>query len=116
MINEYADRDIMGQRDHYAKHVQAMTSENLHCKSDIAAELAHRDIRIAELEDNQSWISVEDRLPDFHKSILFTNKKTVFAGAFYSHSHKFISDGNKFHKSDVGYWMPLPEAPKEDKS
>ena len=56
MNNEYADRDIMGQRDHYAKHVQAMTSENLHCKSDIAAELAHRDIRIAEIEKDKSTL------------------------------------------------------------
>ena len=46
----YAERDIEGQGEHYVNHVMAMTSENLHGKSNIAAELAHRDIRIAELE------------------------------------------------------------------
>ena len=45
---EYAEREIMDQK-YYAKHVSAMTSECLHCKSDIAAELAHRDELIEEL-------------------------------------------------------------------
>ena len=31
-------------------HVMAMTAENLHSKSDIAAELAHRDMEIDRLE------------------------------------------------------------------
>lgn len=34
----------------YADHVLAMTAEGLHDKSDIAAELARRDKRIRELE------------------------------------------------------------------
>ena len=49
----YADRDIIeldDQGGHYVKHVMAMTSEKLHSKSDIAAELAFRDSRMAELE------------------------------------------------------------------
>lgn len=45
----YADRDIINQGPHYVAHVSAMTKEGLHSKSDIAAELAHRDIVIAEL-------------------------------------------------------------------
>jgi hypothetical protein len=35
---------------HYATHVSAMTTENLWLKSEIAAELAVRDKRIAELQ------------------------------------------------------------------
>jgi len=36
--------DITG--GYYGRHVQAMTREKLHSKSDIAAELAHRDMII----------------------------------------------------------------------
>lgn len=49
----YAERDICEQDakgGFYFKHVLAMTSEGLHSKSDIAAELAHRDLRIQQLE------------------------------------------------------------------
>jgi len=53
MGNQYADRDIMGLDDkggHYFRHVNAMTAEDLHSKSDIAAELAYRDYQIDQLE------------------------------------------------------------------
>lgn len=50
----YAERDIVDQDlrngGAYMRHVQAMTAEGLHSKSDIAAELAHRDIVIAKLQ------------------------------------------------------------------
>tara|TARA_R110000851_G_C13102500_1_gene568978 strand:+ start:40961 stop:41314 length:354 start_codon:yes stop_codon:yes gene_type:complete len=46
----YATRHIIGQGEFYTRHVMAMTAEGLHDKSSIAAELAHRDQRIAELE------------------------------------------------------------------
>lgn len=42
----YAERDIDDLGDHYAKHVSAMTTERLHSKSAIAAELAFRDCLI----------------------------------------------------------------------
>lgn len=45
----YKERDIQEQGQHYAKHINAMTAEGLHSKSDIAAELAHRDIIIDQL-------------------------------------------------------------------
>ena len=40
--------DEMG--GYYCKHVTAMTRENLHSKSDIAAELGHRDVQIDSLK------------------------------------------------------------------
>ena len=46
----YADRDTIGQGQVYVDHVLAMTRESLHDKSDIAAELAERDIEIATLK------------------------------------------------------------------
>jgi len=51
--NLYAKRDPMDldkKGDHYYKHINHMTREDLHSKSDIACELAYRDIRIEELE------------------------------------------------------------------
>ncbi len=44
------DRDAYSLEPHYSRHVMAMTAEELYAKSDIAAELAFRDKRIAELE------------------------------------------------------------------
>lgn len=52
-MSEYAERDIMELDElggHYCRHVNAMTAEGLHSKSDIAAELGYRDWRIANLE------------------------------------------------------------------
>lgn len=43
----YTERDIENQGQAYIDHITAMTDEGLHSKSDIAAELAHRDIEIA---------------------------------------------------------------------
>ena len=45
-MSEYAKRAVMEIMAHYAKHVQAMTAEGLHEKSDIAAELAWRDAQL----------------------------------------------------------------------
>ena len=45
----YADRDPSKLEPWYSQHVNAMTAEGLHSKSDIAAELAHRDRQIREL-------------------------------------------------------------------
>lgn len=57
---EYAERNIMHPplRDHYTKHLSAMTGEGLHSKADIAAELAYRDARIEELETAGSEVTM----------------------------------------------------------
>lgn len=50
--NLYAERDIDVIDEiggFYSKHVSAMTSESLHSKSAIAAELGYRDMIISEL-------------------------------------------------------------------
>lgn len=51
---QYAERDayeldVAG--NYYCRHVSAMTSEGLHSKGDIAAELGHRDMVIDGLID-----------------------------------------------------------------
>jgi hypothetical protein len=50
MSKLYTERDIIEQGDYYSCHTSAMTSEGLDRKSDIAAELAHRDIQIDQLQ------------------------------------------------------------------
>jgi hypothetical protein len=45
----YAKRDLEELGKHYLNHLDAMTSEQLHSKSDLAAELAARDGIIEEL-------------------------------------------------------------------
>lgn len=49
-MKNYAQRDIENQ-EFYIHHVAAMTEEDLHSKSDIAAELAHRDAKIKRLHE-----------------------------------------------------------------
>lgn len=49
-LYEVGERDLIELGQSYADHVSHMPSERLHGKSDIAAELAFRDNRIAELE------------------------------------------------------------------
>ena len=50
--------------DTYPDHVMAMTVEELHGKSEIAAELAYRDQRIAELEaeNTKLWHNLRDAM------------------------------------------------------
>lgn len=66
----YERRNPIAQCCHYTKHIEAMTSEGLYCKSDIAAELAHRDIIIEDLSSILSRIAEE---------LGFTEKHTSYA-------------------------------------
>jgi hypothetical protein len=47
----YADRAPWKLEPHYSAHVAAMTSEGLHSKADIAAELAFRDKALEEVRE-----------------------------------------------------------------
>ena len=49
-VKLYGHREEGTESDFYMQHVMAMTGEKLHSKAEIAAELAYRDQRIAELE------------------------------------------------------------------
>lgn len=42
-VRRYAARELKALGHRYTAHMQAMTAENVHSKSDIAAELAWRD-------------------------------------------------------------------------
>lgn len=60
------------------------------------------------------WIETKKSTPDFDVDILFYcgEKDGIRKGRFYRHSHRFISNGDKFYRADVTHWMPLPEPPK----
>jgi len=58
MEKQYAKRDaweLDKAGNYYCRHVAAMTAEGLHAKSDIAAELAHRDLEIDRLRKSREW-------------------------------------------------------------
>tara|TARA_R110000744_G_scaffold337928_3_gene443090 strand:- start:305 stop:676 length:372 start_codon:yes stop_codon:yes gene_type:complete len=112
--NQYAERDIEALGNYYMVHIDAMTVESLYSKSSVAAELAFRDKRIAQLETQ--WISVEDRLPGFHEYVLSYHPvmNVTLLGSFIQGSHRFRDVmSNSFYKSDISHWMPLPSPPKE---
>lgn len=63
---QYAERDLMEMDyagNHYCRHVSAMTREGLHSKSDIAAELGWRDMKIAALQ--QKMDAAEKKVEKF---------------------------------------------------
>lgn len=67
VVNLYANRDHKAQGDYFVLHMDRMTGEALHNKSDIAAELAHRDIEIANLQAEiaalKARLEAVERLP-----------------------------------------------------
>ncbi|PPS58852.1 hypothetical protein CRX72_23950 [Pantoea sp. BRM17] len=59
----YGDRDLMAMDisgNHYCRHVDHMTRESLHSKSDIAAELGWRDMQIAALQQKLDAVLAEN--------------------------------------------------------
>ena len=61
-MSEYTERDAQAldrAGGHYSRHSNAMTTEKLDSKSDIAAELAWRDMRIAELEAHRLAVAIQ---------------------------------------------------------
>lgn len=72
----------------------------------------------------QEWISVEERLPDNHRTVLVACKGITVAGAApiavgsYGGGHWFLADAEgtlyltKYMHIVVTHWMPLPELPK----
>ncbi len=68
---EYAERYPEELEPYYAKHVYAMTAENLHSKSDIAAELAYRDKQLKIYMDTllKCRLVIEDFMPNIATSI-----------------------------------------------
>jgi hypothetical protein len=69
-------------------------------------------IKGAILADRQKrWISVEDRLPEILKPVLFVSNDEVWDGALIP--DRWVSS-NGYEFFDVTHWMPLPEPPKTE--
>lgn len=60
-MNLYGPRNHEAQGQTFLDHMNALTSEDLHTKSDIAAELAHRDIEIAQMQTAFEMTSASQR-------------------------------------------------------
>lgn len=63
MKKHYCERDLLEMDragNHYGNHVMALTAEQLHSKSDIAAELGWRDMQIAELKAQRDALAAEN--------------------------------------------------------
>lgn len=61
-VKQYAERDAMALDEagsYYIRHVMAMTSEGLHSKGDIAAELGWRDMQIDALQQQVNALAAE---------------------------------------------------------
>lgn len=106
MSKHYEERDwrsLDEAGDHFRNHVEAMTSEGLDCKSDIAAELGWRDMRIAELEYQlQHTKKYLKNCRDEHRQLkakLTQVTSCPITGLrsgdlFYAYAYPFVSDGD----------------------
>ena len=70
--------------------------------------------RIAELEAQQRWIPVSERLPE--------DGKPVWVCTIWNEQHSgFLIDGvwvglfRDFREGEITHWMPLPELPEVEK-
>jgi hypothetical protein len=68
-------------------------------------------------DDNRTWISVKDELPQEHIDVLVFDKYGTRAVAYYCNEEGEVYwDTNDDELStifeDVLYWMPLPDRPK----
>lgn len=92
-VKQYAERDIIAMDcagNHYCRHISAMTREQLHSKSDIAAELGWRDLKIAELKAQRDALAAEVQ------AIRWACGQVYCKG--YNHGHLNTVDGIEYAK------------------
>jgi hypothetical protein len=106
----YAERDAMKLGQYYSRHVSAMTGEDLHSKSDIAAELAWRDREIdrlkAELDSTRRCLDLEKERKEaaqFAEKIAIEKMKEAKAKVFECFNNDecwiFQDDGEDYPES-----------------
>ena len=84
--NQYALRDIEQLDDYYMVHIDAMTVEDLRSKSDIAAELAFRDKRIAEFEKENKLLKRVEKIFNDSPDLTFGCCERLFPEEFKAHN------------------------------
>ena len=101
MIKQAADtlESLSAERDGLREQLAAALSEN----TKLAEQVPH-------------WISVKDKLPESHKNslVIYERKdglQRFGVGFMDSSKNWYIANGKK---SNVLYWMPFPQPPKED--
>lgn len=118
----YAERNARALGKYYTAHVSAMTREKLFTKSDIAAELAHRDKTIDDLKEKTKWHPIETA-PDGEKKVRvgwYSNGAWVESvdvkldGVWLGHGDEY----NHYHTTSeeappYKYWMEYTQPPKE---
>lgn len=62
---------------------------------------------------NNTWISVEDGLPEEDKEVLAYNGAYMFIAAYTTNPTKYWYTISGSAMRIVTHWMPLPEAPEE---
>ena len=77
------------------------------------ADLEHENFllkaRIAELEAQQRWIPVGERLPDTNANVMVNASNEQLIGSYHSkHGIWYIPSVDR---PKVSHWMPLPEPP-----
>ena len=75
----------------------------------------------ADALEQQTWISVEDKLPEAHEdgtvdAVLVTNGEFTHMAYFVRNKWRFCESGEMKEEMfyAVTHWMPLPEPPEEE--
>ena len=118
----YAKRDAMALDEagnYYINHVMAMGSEQLHSKSAIASELAHRDMLIDKLtkelqaaKAQPQWIPVSERLPENNSGIYLCSGHEGTKFICHRRNNEWIRSPQMKRVVGITHWMPLPELPE----
>lgn len=85
-VKQYAERDLMAMDiagNHYCRHVDHMTREKLHSKSDIAAELGWRDMQIAKLTAEREALAAENVALKSIRNLGYINPSDLLPEAWY---------------------------------
>lgn len=96
-VKQYAERDLMAMDiagNHYCRHVDHMTREKLHSKSDIAAELGWRDMQIAAIKAERDALAAENAA---FKSAFMPKEIPTEATDNFSDTAVLRIDGDEFH-------------------
>ena len=78
-------------------------------------EIQRLQSRVQELEAEQRWIPVSERLPDSWEIVLLATKFGVQKGCVYNSVTNDLvwTDGEYFMFEGVTHWRPLPQPPKD---
>ena len=91
-------------------------------KQEAADLIEQQDARIKELEAKAPrWIPVEERMPEVHQNtiksdamLVYTRRKLFMVAVWNGIDWLAPMDFWDAWGDEIVYWMPLPEAPKED--